>query len=224
MCGIHLQEVEVSRLKNLQSSNDTALPCPLARFSLWILSLFLYGIYHIVLWARREYIIAAHTSNEFAKKFLKFHRYFLIKSSFPVCFLFSRLDQYYRTARKCKHYWKHDGKHAYSLGSLWSFTLSFSWATPSYRSYFSRIRGIIKFTLVYIIVDTCSSSLIRCSHRTLNGCLVKDMSISDHTKNKMARSLFSFPLILLRYCSLYLFFFAPLFVANRYSRRHTAVM
>lgn len=220
--GVHIQEAEVSRFKNLQSTNDAALPCPLARFSLWILSLFLHGIYRVVLWTRRKYIIIAiRTNNEISKNFLTATYSILISH-----FLFSRLDQYYRTARKCKRSWKRDGKRVFSLGSFWSFTLSFSWDTPSCRSYFSHIRDIIKFTLVCITADMCSSFLIRCSRRTLNGCLVKDVNVSDRTKNKTARSLFSFPLILLRHCLWYLFFFsfAPLFVANRYSRRRTAVM
>lgn len=88
MCGIHLQEAEVSRLKNLQSTNNIALPCSLAWFSLWILSLFLYGIYRVVLWARREYIIAAHTSSEFAKIFRSFTATCLLNPHFPFAFSF----------------------------------------------------------------------------------------------------------------------------------------
>lgn len=54
-------------------------------------------------------------------RLFRFTIFFLSNLSF--FFLFSRSDQHYRTAKKCKRCWKLDGKHVYLLGSLWSFTL-----------------------------------------------------------------------------------------------------
>lgn len=178
MRGVYLQEAEVSRLKNKQPINDIVFPRSLARFSFRILSLFLHGIYHHVLWTRCKYTIAIR------QKLI----HYLVFPIFFHFFLFSRLDQYYRTARKCKRCCKLDGKHVYSLGSLWNFTLLFSWDIALCRLYFSHIHGTIKFTQVCIIADMCSSFLIRYSHRTLNDWLAKNMSVNDRTKNKIVQS------------------------------------